>query len=144
MIHRPRLGQMLVELLIALGVATLAVMALVSITTRSISNAGFSKSQSTASSYATGAMEWIRPQKNSDWQTFVARAGQTYCINDLVWPAQAGSCTAKSLAGTFSREVKLTVISAGPVQQVEAVVTVNWSEAKRDFTSRQTTVFTSY
>lgn len=135
---------MLVELLLALGVAALAVVALVGVTTRSISNAGFSKSQSTASAYATAAMEWIRSQKNADWQTFVARVGQTYCINDLVWPAQAGSCTAKSLAGVFSREVKLTVISAGPPPQVEAAVTVNWSEAKRDFKSRQTTVFTVY
>lgn len=135
---------MLVELLAALGVAVLAVTALVGVTTRSVSNAGFSKSQSTASAYATGAMEWIRSQKNADWQTFVARAGQTYCITDLIWPVQAGGCTAKTLAEVFSREVKLTIVSAGPVQQVEAAVTVSWSEAKRDFTTKQTTVFTVY
>ncbi len=140
-----KFGQVLVELLPALGVAALAVTALVGVTTRSISNAGFSKSQSTGSAYATQAMEWIRSEKNADWQTFVTRvASLPYCINELVWPAQAGGCTASGLVGGFSREVKLTVISATPPQQIEAAVTVSWSEAKRDFNSRQTTVFTVY
>lgn len=133
-------GQMLVELLIALGVATLAIVALVSITTRSVSNAGYSQRQSTATAYATQAMEWIRSQKNTDWQTFSAHSG-LYCLNSLAWTAGACPATKVLDSGTFARDV---TISSPTPQQIQAVVTVSWSEASKDFSTKQTTIFSRY
>lgn len=134
-------GSMLLELLIALAVATLAIVGLVSLTTRSISNAGYSKRQSTATAYASQAMEWIRSEKNADWQVFSAHSG-TYCLNSLTWTVHT-SCTAKTLdSNTFSREVVLTAPTA---QQIQAVVTVKWRETgTHDFSINQTTIFSRY
>lgn len=130
---------MLVELLIALGVATLAIVGLVSITTRSISNAGYSKRQSTATAYATQAMEWIRSQKNTDWKNLTDHIGVTYCLNSLAWTT--GSCPKVLDSGTFSRDA---VISSPAPGQIQAVVTVKWSEASKDFSAKQTSVFARY
>jgi|SRR3989344_1644719 len=131
-------GAMLVELLIALAVATMAIVGLVSLTTRSISTAGYSKRQSTATAYANQAMEWIRSEKNADWQAFSTHSG-SYCLNSLVWTT--GSCPKILDSGTFSRGV---VISSPAPQQMQAVVTVSWSEAGKDFSAKQTTIFARY
>ena len=62
----------------------MAIVALVQITTKSLSNAGFSKSKSGATAYAVAAAEWLRNQRASlGWDTFSSKAGQTYCLNNL-------------------------------------------------------------
>lgn len=138
-------AQILVELLLAIGVAVLTLVALIGATTRSLFNAGFAQRQSVATNYAQGAMEWIRTQKGLSWESFFARAdgqGRSYCLADLAWNSSA-PCPA--LPGSeFVRTARLTVLSASPPQQVETVVTVTWQEANRPVSSKQTTVFTQY
>ncbi len=163
MIHKP--GQILLELVLALGVSLLALMAVIQVTTKSITTAGFSKSKSEASTYAIAGTEWLRVEKKLlGWTAFAAKAGQTYCLNNLppAWPG-AGACSASSyITGTiYQRQVNLTTVvnqgnqgnqqgNQGNQQgnQVQAVVTVTWQEAIGSnvgtFSSKQTTLFTKY
>ena len=137
-----KLGQVLIELLIALGVAVMAIVALVQITTKSLSNAGFSKGQSGATVIAAAATEWLRGQRASlGWDVFAARAGQTYCLNDLNWNLPGSCGTAQIGTSGFSREVTLITVSS---KQVEAAVIVKWREGTRDVSSKHTTVFGRY
>ena len=137
-----RSGQVLIELLIALGVAVMAIAALVQIATKSLSNAGFSKSQSGATAYAVAANEWLRGQRSSlGWDIFFGKAGQAYCLNDLNWNLPGPCGTAQIGTSGFSREVSLIRVSD---RQVEAAVIVKWRESTETFSSKQTTVFGRY
>ena len=137
-----RLGQVLIELLIALGVAVMAIVALVQVTTKSLSNAGFSKSKSGATAYAVAAAEWLRNQRASlGWDTFSSKAGQTYCLNNLNWNSPGPCGTAQIGTTGFSREATLNTVST---KQVEATVIVKWREGTREVSSNHTTVFGRY
>jgi len=66
-------GQSLIEVLAALGVVVLVILALVTVTTISIRNATFAKNQSLATSYAQEAIEKIREYRDQNsWGDFVA------------------------------------------------------------------------
>lgn len=139
---RQRLGQVLVEMLIALGVAVMAIVALVQITTKSLSNAGFSQNQSGATAYAVTANEWLRGQRSSlGWDVFSSKAGQTYCLNNLNWNLPGPCGTAQIGTSGFSREASLIRVSD---KQVSAAVIVKWRESTKTFSSKQTTVFGRY
>ena len=142
MTFRLRSGQILVELLLALGVMVLSVVTLAQLTTRSVSNAGFSRMQSVASAEATAGMEWVRQQRDQlGWDVFAQIAG-THCINSLAWAA--GECPAgSSITGTIlAREVVMS--GTGNPNQRQADVVVKWQEGNRPAAVKQTTVFNRY
>ncbi|MDO8488078.1 MAG: hypothetical protein Q7S31_02055 [bacterium] len=141
-------GQILLELVLALGISLIALMAIVQVTTKSITTAGFSKNKTEATTYAVAGMEWLRQQKRVlGWPAFAGKSPNTYCLKDLpeLWPG-AGDCSADDfIPGTmYQRKVDLTT----NVGQVQAVVTVTWQEAigktVNTFTSKQTSLFTRY
>lgn len=71
-------GQSLVEIIAALAVALIVILALVRVTVTSIRNAGFAKNQALATQYAQEAMEKIRAYRDqNDWVTFVANCNAT-------------------------------------------------------------------
>lgn len=121
-----RKGEVMVELLLALAIAVIAIVALVAVTTRSIFTSGFSKRQSEATSYAQEVMECVRNKKNEDWANLSN--------------GQAASC-ATTPVGVFGRTVTFSTLSP---QQIQATVTVSWSESGKQYSSKQTTVFTRY
>lgn len=136
-------GQAIVELIIAFAVAVVAVVGLVAVATKSVSNSGVSKRQSTATAYATQGMEWVRGQRDVlGWGGaggFYAKAG-TFCLNTLAW----NSMPCAAITGTeFTRTVVMSQV-AGPPQQVQTVVAVTWTESARTLTAGQTTFFTAY
>jgi len=71
--RRKTAGQSLIEVLAALGVVVLVILALIIVTTISIRNATFAKNQSLATSYAQEAIEEIREYRDQNsWTAFVA------------------------------------------------------------------------
>jgi type II secretory pathway pseudopilin PulG len=102
-------GQSLFELVIAIAVIGLFLVALVGAVTRSIATSTFSRQKSVANRYVQEGLEWVRHERDLDWTAFYARSsgvGSLYCINDLTF--SAGSC-AGPIAGTiFLREVVLS------------------------------------
>ena len=137
-----RSGQMLVELLLALAVTVLVLVALVQITTRSIFSTRFSQEQSQATTLGTQAVEWLRLQRSLDWTAFFANSGK-YCLQNLLWQPPPPCLP---ITGTiYTRTVTMTPLAlAGGGAMVTAVVEVVWSEGSKNFTANQTAVFYKY
>lgn len=134
-------GQMLIELVLALGVAMIVLVALVQVTTRSVSTSRFSKEQSEATTLATQAIEWMRQEKRAGWPEFYARNG-TYCLSDLTW-GTANPC------GVISNTMYVRTVSMQPQavaagQQTTAKVTVTWEAGGKNFSADQTAVFSRF
>ncbi len=131
-----RAGQILLELLVAIGVIVMTLVVIARLSTKALSNSGFSNHQSVATGYSIAGMEWLRSQKDLDWVN-INKSG-TFCLNSLAWNS---SCT--PIAGIYTRKVDLTIILPGN-NQVQAVVTVTWSEGTKSYSARQTAVFSRY
>ena len=137
-----RPGQILVELLLALAVATVTIVALAGVATRAVSNAGFARHQSQASSLASEAIEWIRGYRDQNgWSNFSFLNGN-YCLRDLGWAALVPPpCPAITVSGTdFVRTASLVARGSS----TDVAVTVTWSERGKTYSARQTTVLSRY
>lgn len=129
-------GQSLVEVIVALAIALLVILALVRVTVISMRNASFARNQALATQYAQEAMEWIRSQRDEDWGNL---AEGTYCLSDsLSW--STGSCS-YTLEGIFKREAVLTPQEA---DKFEVLVTVSWAEASETHQSELTSYLTKW
>lgn len=121
-----RNGQMLVELMLALAVVAMVMIGLVQVSTRSISNADFSKNESEATSYASAAIECAMAQRSAmGWQAFFAAP-------------TIGSCG--TVPNNFTRDVKFTPSGS----EIKVDVTVSWEANGKTFSSKQSTVFTQF
>jgi len=135
-------GQSLLEVLIALAVATIVVLALVKAVTVAIRNASFARSQVSATKYAQEAMEWLRAERDKKWSDFSDRAGATYCLNQLSWPAPSGCLPSSFITDTsFQRELVLTDLG---LDKIEAKVEVSWEDAKGIHKSQLFSYFTDW
>ena len=139
-------GQSLIEVLTALAVVLLVIVALIRATTISMRSSGFSKAQAQATAYAQEAIEWIRAERDKDWNGISSRAGLTFCLNSesLSWSAE-GVCPADDylLGGRFKREATLTNIG-GTGNQIEVEVIVSWQEAGGEHHSQVNTYLTNW
>ena len=135
-------GQTLVELVVVLAIVGMIVTGIVSITAISVRNARFTKDQASASRYTQEAMEWIRQQRDTNWSTFSARSGRTYCMNFLYWDI-TNPCTGSQVVPntTYIRTATLITLDASSIQ-VE--VEVSWTDARGSHQSRMSTILTSW
>ena len=120
-------GQMLIELMIALSVVMLTLVALVQISTKSLSNAGFSQKQAQAATLANKEMEVIRNTKNQSWDIFYSTVA---------------NITNSPISGT--EYVKSIIYTKPDAQTVTVTVTVSWTEKGKIFSSKQNTILTKY
>ena len=129
-------GQSLFEVVVAIAVSALIVVALVSVTSNSIQNSSFSKNKALAATYAQQASEWLRGQRDSDINVFVTHAATgTFCLPDLSssnpWQ-DVGHCSPDMvIPGTpFLREVALSVDTQNGKDVIDAGVTVSWTDSQ--------------
>ncbi len=105
-------GQTLVEILLAVGVASLALVALTRAMTSSLRNASFAKNKALASQYAQESLEAIRGYRDqNNWSLF----NQANCEN-------AGLTGLPAMSAGFSRTV--VCVPSGTV--VTVTVRVSW------------------
>lgn len=134
-------GQTLLEVLGALGAATIVLIAVTAITGTSLSNAQFSKNQNQATFYAQQGIEIIRNLRDSEeWSVFSARSGGTYCIDENGALVEGSAC-AENIRGIFSRKASFTTTPSGGVQ---VDLTVSFVDSKGVHTSRLITVLTNW
>lgn len=94
--------------------------------------------------YAEEAVEWLRSEKETDWNTFVAHAplstGTEYCLNTLNWSSAQCNYTMNNM---FKRTVSVSSqqSSDGFKYQVNAEVVVEWQEAGKTYQIPIDTVF---
>lgn len=144
MINKYRKGQSLFEIVLALGLITLILTAVVALASLSIKNSSFSHSQTIATRYSDSAMESLREEKESDWTSFYnnALSSPKWCFNDPSWiNADPGNCSNSISDTNFAREVTFTII--GP-SEVEVMVNVNWQDPSGYHEVSTTSDFTNY
>ncbi|MDO8504062.1 MAG: hypothetical protein Q7S60_05265 [bacterium] len=136
-------GQSLFELLVALAVTVLIVTGIVKIVTLSVANSTFAKNQSAATRFGQEAFEWLRGEKDKDWEAFSNRSDVSWCLPTIAWPSQPGPCSADNkIAGTpFTREASLSTLEVGKIQ---VLVRVSWEDSRGEHSSRTDTVFTNW
>jgi prepilin-type N-terminal cleavage/methylation domain-containing protein len=111
-------GQTLIEILVAIALITVVMVAVVSRTIEAVRNANFAKNQSLATRFAQEGVEWARIQRDGlRWDQFEALiepvSPVSYCVSDLsddLADLSTGNCQldlpTDNIAGTiFDREV---------------------------------------
>jgi len=129
-------GQSLIEVLTALAVVLLVIVALIRATTSSMKGSDFAKTQSSATSYGQEAIEWIRAERDKDWNNL---SPNTYCLNSLSW--SGGSCTTYGLDGKFKRE---SILSDGGGGKIKVEVKVSWQDSSGEHQSVLTTYLSNW
>ena len=122
-------GQTLIEVLVALGIITVVVTALVSVVITSLSNTQYSKSQSQASQFAQEGMEVMRQWRDSDYAGFRNTPSGIYCLAAGSTVLNSNCPLAANVGIIFLRQVKLA--QSGCSANVTSVeVSVAWQDSK--------------
>jgi len=138
-------GQTLVEVLVAVGVTTLLLVAMVAAVTRSLSNAQFSKNKSQAAKYVEEGLEVIRSIRDNsvNWQAFSTSYPEgVYKLNSQL--ALTANCTQAdkiSVSSIFSRCVD---ISDDGAEKKIIKVTVYWTDGSGAHSTYASTYLTSW
>jgi Tfp pilus assembly protein PilV len=139
-------GQSLFEVVMAIAISALIIVAIVSLTSNSIQNSSYSKDKTLAATYVQEANEWLRGQRDSDINVFVGHVvTPIWCLKDLNWTLP-GACVESNITGTpFSRQATFTVTTdVNGKNFIEADVTVSWSDAKGIHEVTSATDFSDY
>lgn len=138
-------GQSLFEVVLALAITTIIIVAIVALAASAVRNSVFARNKTQASRYSQEAAEWLRGERDNDFDAFATRAvTPTWCLPSLSWAsAKVGSCTSTDvISGTpFKREVVFTVPSA---TNVDAEVKVYWDDAQGRHEVKSVTTFTDW
>ena len=128
------LGQSLVEVVLALGLITLIMVTVVAAASISITNSSFSKNQTLSTRLSETTLEWLRGQRNEDWDYFLSQGlsggiQQTKCFTTLFWDdSNIGSCSdTEYIPDTFlKREVDFYLVDSSTI---EVTVRIYWIDA---------------
>lgn len=124
-------GQSLFEVVLSLAVITLIIVTLIVLASNSIRNANFSRNKTLATRKVQEAQEWLRGQRDEDFDAFATRAlTNQYCLPTLSWTgATIGSCGSDDyISGTIlRREVFFNTVSA---DNIEVQIVVYWEDAQ--------------
>lgn len=115
----------LIEVLVFITILSIFFIAGLSVALYSLNLLKISEHKTLASYYGQEAIEWIKKEKEIDWNEFITKtstSGKTYCLNELSW--SEGSCLNFSLKNFYKREVEL--ISNN--NSVNVNLTVSWQE----------------
>ena len=145
-------GQSLFEIVLALAIATIIIVALVTLASSAVRSSTFSKNKTLATRYSQEATEWLRGERDTDFDAFFVRAATPlYCVKSLSWAeATVGTCTnGQEITGTiYKREVgfvRSTVLVGGlPKNVVEAEIKVYWQDAQGIHEVKSVTNFTDW
>lgn len=134
-------GQSLIEVLTALAVVLLVIIALIRATTTSMKGSDFAKTQSSATSYGQEAIEWIRAERDKNWDNIDVHAtGAPLCLMSLDWTS--AECGENDyIDGTkFKRQATLTKDG----EKVKIEVIVGWQDSSGEHQSKLTTYLTNW
>ena len=142
-------GQSMFELVVAIAICALIIVAIVSLTTNSIRNSSYSKNKALAATYAQQATEWLRGQRDSNINTFIGIATTpAWCLQELDFtqPAinPAVNCTEKIMDTPFVRWVSFNTSLQGGKTVVEADITVSWVDSQGTHTIKSATSFSDW
>ena len=140
-------GQSLFEVVLALALATLIIVALVSLVSNSIRNSSYSRNKTYATHYTQEASEWLRGQRDDDWDIFSTNflfcptPPHVQCLDTLAW-GNCDICSDEEFIGNiFKREINFTEIAA---DSVTAEITTYWTDSQGIHEVRSSTILTDW
>ncbi|MCX7881306.1 MAG: hypothetical protein N2482_02205 [Patescibacteria group bacterium] len=131
----------LIEVLVFVTILTMVFITAISLTVVSLRNIKVNEHKILATHYGEELLEWLRGEKEIDWNTFISRtASADFCFNNLNWDFD-GSCN-YSLCSIFKRTASFTNISSGGyVYQVNISIIVEWQDLGNTYQVPINTVF---
>jgi len=140
-------GQSLVEVVVAIGVMSLLLMALLALVSLSVKNSRVARDRSKAVALAQQGVELMRTYRDYSYTLLAAAAGETYVLA-ANWAVEDGLVTAGCDETSFMDETDyfsrcVRVIMVEP-SQVEVAVTVYWQEGNKLNATEQTTRLSSW
>lgn len=125
-------GQSLFEVVFAVGMSALIITAVVILATNALSNSTFSKNKAIAGRLTQEAVEWLRSQRDENWDDFYTRTLTTiWCLPHVDWStAKIGTCGTSDTVvsnSNFRREINFTEIDAS---NIETKVRVYWQDGR--------------
>jgi len=140
-------GQSLFEVVLALALSTLIIVALVSLVSNSIRNSSYSRNKTYATRYTQEATEWLRGERDGDWDVFSTNflfcptPPHVQCLDTLAW-GNCGTCgETEFVDNIFKREISFSDIEADSVT-VEA--TTYWIDSQGIHEVRSNTILTDW
>jgi len=135
----------LIEVLIFVTILSLFFVVASAVTITSLQNLKVQEHKILATRYAEELLEWLRGEKEVDWNKFINYRGN-YCFNSSPipmsnWPASGNCPTASFLNNLYKREVILNP-QGSPPYQVNVSITVLWQELGQTYQVPINTVFT--
>ena len=137
----------LVEVLVFISILSLFFVLATYITIASLRNMKISEHKILATRYAEELLEWVRGQKETDWNNFVNNySNNTYCfpfspIN--TWPP-SGSCVSYNGLNPPIYKRELTLSTSNNGFQVNVFINVSWQELGNTYTVPINTVFSMW
>lgn len=130
-------GQSLFEVVIAIGVAALILVAIVSLSTTSLRNATFAKNNAVATKFAQEGNEWIRQQRDVGWETLRANTNKV-CLGTLSWSATCAIDTVFSRSLQFICKIynpatgntSNDALCSVATNVIDSYVTVSWIDGQ--------------
>lgn len=135
---RNQKGQVLIETLIALGVAVIVIAAITTIVIASLNNVVTAKNQDMASGYAKQGIETVRNIAKNSWNNFLVMDKINYCLDkDASSPTPKGINGCGQNVDNFVREITINHLSTGceyddpdnPIN-THVLVSVSWTDGK--------------
>lgn len=127
----------MVEILIALAIIILAVLALVKLSTYSVKSSSFAKQKAQAANYATSGIENMRVYRDRKPDDFWSKSGNL----DLSGVEPGGTCPSTPNLGVYIRCVDFTLVNDSKMQ---VKVMVSWDDSQGTHKAEQTTYFTKW
>jgi len=125
-------GQSLIEMVIALAVTLVAIVALVQVSVTAIRNANFAKNQTLATNYAQAVVEKVRAYRDeNDWSTFVDNCAAQDVIGVGILPPSLGA-------------MELGCTCLDTPANCEVRVQVSWTDAQGPHETELTTYLTEW
>lgn len=123
-------GQALIEILMAVAIAAVVLVALAGMGTKSTSNSGFSSRQTQATSYAQQIMNYFKTARQDGWNTISSTyTAGTYCYNGTTI-ASGSWCSIPNTEYTNSIAVTRSTVGANTPEPIGVTVKVRWYEGK--------------
>ncbi len=126
-------GQTIIEVVVALGIASIVVTAVTVTLSRSLSTGTQTNNQTLATQYATEGIELVRQIRNNNYTYFAGLSG-TYCLakNSSQLTTSSDCAGNPNIDLTFIRQVTVTQgTTCGTVTNITKVaVAVTWSSSK--------------
>ncbi len=135
-------GQSLFEMVLAIAIMTMIIVAVVILASNAIRNSTFSKNKTLSSRYSQEAIEWLRGERDTNWTDFYEYALQgDFCLQTLGW--DPGACgNLQVIPGTSI--VRGMTLSVNGATQVEAEVKVYWEDSQGIHETKTVTSFTDW